>query len=137
MATKNKLALDEKLTPAYQVELEQQWQQSIKIIPIEGIPKLNEFAFIHLPSKTLILTDLAFNIHEPLDWITRLFFKAYGVYQRFGRSRLVKMLTKDTNAFAQSLHTIEQYGFDRIVVSHGRVIESDGLAQFKQAFAEQ
>lgn len=131
-----KLPLDEKLTPTYQVELEQQWQQTIKIMPIEGIPKLSEFAFIHLPSKTLVLTDLAFNIHEPLDWITRLFFKAYGVYQHFGPSRLVKLLIKDNNAFAQSLRQIEQYDVERIILAHGRVIESNGLARFKQAFAQ-
>ena len=134
--SQSKIKLDDSLTPELIGTLEQQCLEQIKIIEIQGMPKLNEYVFIHEPSQTLILTDLAFNIYEPLNVISRFTFKAYGVYQTFGPTRLIHMLIKEPQAFQQSLEEINQTNFDRIIISHGKVIESGGKDIFNQAFAQ-
>jgi hypothetical protein len=37
------------------------WKDELEFLVIEGLPALSEVVFFHKPSKTLLLTDLAFN----------------------------------------------------------------------------
>jgi hypothetical protein len=120
-----------------EAELERQYQQNIKIIAVQGAPKLKEYAFIHLPSKTLVFTDLAFNIHDPLNMISNIFFKAYGAYEKFGPTRLIQMMVQEPDKFQKSLRDIGQYDFDRVIVSHGRIVETGGKQAFEKAFSQQ
>ena len=119
---------------AHKRAVEKEWQGSIEIIPIQGLPKLSEYAIIHKPSRTLILTDLVFNVHEPMNGASRFFFKAYGAYERFGPTRLIQMMVKAPDLFRSSLQKICRADFDRVVMSHGRVLETNGMVEFKKAF---
>src|SRR5262249_57228930 len=42
---------------------------------VGGMPKLQEVAFLHCASRTLILTDLAFNIQHSHSSFTRVFMR--------------------------------------------------------------
>jgi len=95
---------------------------------------LQEYAFIHHASKTLILTDLAFNFGKDVSGWSALFLKLYGAYGKFGPTFTIRALIKDKNAFSESLKKIVLHDFDRIIVSHGRIVESNGKPMFKTAF---
>src|SRR5579863_1840466 len=44
-------------------------------VPVGGMPRLDEIAFVHGPSRTLLLADLAFNLRAPQPWFTRNFMR--------------------------------------------------------------
>jgi hypothetical protein len=96
---------------------------------VDGAPKLSELVLFHEPSKTLIVTDLVFNIPEAsgMTWlILKVFSRALG---RVEQSRLLRMLTKDRGAAGRSLESILRLPFERVVPAHGDVIEADAHAQ--------
>lgn len=94
----------------------------------------NEVAFFHPRSRTLILTDLAFNIRSGGLW-TRLGMWLNGGFGRFGPTRVLHSTVKDAAAFRASLHAIAAWDFDRILVSHGEIVPSGGRELFRRAFS--
>lgn len=117
-------------------ELDKLFNDEISCIPIDGIPTLQEYAFIHHASKTLILTDLAFNFGNDVHGWTKLFLKLYGAHNKFGPTITIRSLVKDKAAFRKSLAVIASYDFDRIIVSHGDILETNGKAVFEKAFQQ-
>src|SRR5574341_596098 len=115
--------------------LDYPWNNEIKQHRVKGIPKLDEVVFFHPQTKTLILTDLAFYITADKPLFTRLFFLINGVYDRFGPSRIFKnFLLKDKSEFKKSVDYILTWDFERIIISHGKLIEKDGKYIFVEAF---
>ncbi len=105
-------------------------------IRIEGGPKMAEFDFLHPASRTLILTDLAFNFRAPAGLITRLFLRINGALGRFGPSRLGRSyFFEDKAAMRPSVERLLEWDFDRVIVSHGEVLESGGPAAMRDAYA--
>jgi len=99
-----------------------------------GAPHVNEMVFLHVPSKTLILTDLAFNVHEA-NLITRLYLRIGNCYKRLKTTAIMRMVVRDKPAARASVERILEWDFDRIVVSHGEVLEHGGPAALREAFA--
>lgn len=110
------------------------WAGVFEAIPIEGVPKMGETAFIHAPSKTLVATDLAFNLRPPKPWLTRTIMKLNGGFDRFGPTKLFRSMVKDEGALRRSLDAILEHDFDRIVVAHGDVLEAGGKAALRETF---
>jgi hypothetical protein len=103
---------------------------------VHGIPKLNEFAFYHNASRTLVLTDLAFNIGKDGSFWTRIFFSLNDAYGTFGPSRLMRSMIEDRATFKQSLLKILEWDFERIIVSHGDIVAKNGQEVMRSAFAQ-
>src|SRR5438067_2623191 len=59
----------------------------LRAIAIDGMPKLQETVFVHAPSRTLVATDLVFNVRAPAPWFTRTFMRFNGGFDRFGPTR--------------------------------------------------
>jgi len=129
-----KLQADIKLDETLEQKKNQLFNGEISCIAIKGMPVLQEYAFIHHASKTLILTDLAFNFGKDGPAWTRLFLKLYGAYDKFGPTLTIRALIKDKIAFSESLKKVASQSFDRMIVSHGSIVESNGNTIFKQAF---
>ena len=110
------------------------WAPDIKAIRVEGIPKLSEYAFFHEPSKSLILTDLAFNIGTHVSLWSKLFFSLNGAYRKFGPSRLLRSMIEDHVALKDSLSEILAWDFQHIVVSHGQVVSEQATHVFEHGF---
>lgn len=109
------------LTPA-------QWDltDELVLLPIAGMPKVQECVFIHSKTQTLIVADLAFNLLKPKGFGAWLILKIFGTYNQFGISRLFLKAVKDQAAFVESVGKILIHDFDRIVMSHGDAIQSNG-----------
>jgi len=128
----------------YDISLEEitQSEKSNLIIPsnlrvqfIAGMKGLHEYALIHIPSGTLVLTDLAFNINNVKGIWSNIFFRLYGAYGKFGPTYLTKFIIKNKAKFSQSIETIFSYDFDKIIVSHGDLVARDGKSHFSKAFS--
>lgn len=112
-----------------------EWRGKMEQHEVQGIPDLNEVVFFHPQTRTLILTDLCFNIREG-SWWTQVFFKLNGGWDRFGPTRIFKRAILDRVAFRGSIDRILRWDFDRIIVSHGEMIESGGKELFRAAFED-
>ena len=95
---------------------------------------LNEVAFFHPTSRTLILTDLVFNVPKGRPWGIPIVSKLLGVGGRFGPSRLGRWLIRDKEATRASLGLIMRWDFDRLILAHGDVVETGGRKKLRDAF---
>lgn len=102
---------------------------------VRGMPKMNEVVFFHPASRSLIIADLAFNLGPDGPWWFALMMRAYGAWNRFGPTPLEKMLMKDKAAVRASIDRILEWDFDRVIVGHGRNVETGGKRVFREAYA--
>ena len=112
------------------------WEEAIEHVVFGPTHGLAEVVLFHRPSRTLILTDLAFNLPTIDGAYNRLMWRIAGVPRRFGPSRTVRFtLLRDRTAARAPLAKIAAWDFARIIVAHGDVIEQDARAEFARAFA--
>lgn len=111
------------------------WDDVLRLELIGGAPFMNEVVFLHAPSRTLILTDLAFNRPAGTPDGAALFHRLVGARNHFGPHRIIRFGMRDRAAGRRSIDRILEWDFDRIVVSHGAVLESGGKNAFREAFA--
>lgn len=97
-----------------------------------------ESVFVHLKSKTLIVTDMAFNIRSSdfKSSFERLILgKWNGILDTFGPSKLAKNLAaRNRKEVATALRKIATFDFERVVVNHGEIVENDGKRRFLEGF---
>ena len=110
------------------------WRGDLEQRRIQGMPMLNEVAFFHPSSRTLILTDLAFNVPKGRSWGIPLVFRLMGAGGRFGPHRFIRWMIRDQQAARASMGMILRWDFDRLIVAHGDVVESGGKKKLRDAF---
>ncbi len=102
----------------------------LKCIPMQGT-KMDEAAFVHIPSRTLILCDLAFNMPDIFKGLGKLFMR-WNTGGQFGPTRLTKLVfAKNRKALVASYQELLQEDFDRVIVNHGDVLESGGKEKLR------
>lgn len=114
-----------------------EWSGELAVFALEGVPKLKEHLFLHVPSRTLIVADLIFNFPpEETGW--NRFFHHYiaGIKGFPGMSRIFRICIRDRSAFRSSTAAVLAADFERIIVGHGRVIEHNGKALLNRALVE-
>ncbi len=109
------------------------WTGQVESHLVRGFP-LQEVVLFHRPTRTLVLTDLCFNIQRSSSRTARLFFRANGMWQRFGPSRIIRRVVTDRSAFQRSLERLLLWDFERIVPGHGDVVEQGGRAALRAAW---
>jgi hypothetical protein len=110
------------------------WDRALEQSPFRGSRLYDEVDFYHPPSRTLILTDLCFNIPEQSSPTTRFFARALGVLGRPSASRSFGLTVRNRGEVRASLERIAAWDFDRMLLSHGRIVETGGKAAFLSAF---
>ncbi|HEX3903806.1 MAG TPA: DUF4336 domain-containing protein [Polyangia bacterium] len=101
------------------------WAGLLDQIALGGAPKLNEVVFLHRASRSLLVTDLLFNVTAPDNWATGLVLRLMGTYKRLGPNRLLRWrLTKDRRALKASVERMLAWDFVRVLPGHGEVFES-------------
>jgi hypothetical protein len=110
------------------------WAGELDQIRLRGAPHVEEIVFHHRASRTLIAADLVFNVRESPSFITRLFLRANGVLGSFGPSRMFRSFIRDRAAARESLDRMLAWNFDRVVVSHGVVLQSRGRRVLRDAY---
>lgn len=112
-----------------------EWSGQIEQHVFRGAPAINEVVFFHPRTRTLILTDLAFNVPAEKASGARLFHWLVGARGRFGPHRMVRVLIRDRRAARASVDRVLRWDFDRVMVTHGEIIETAGRARVEAAFA--
>lgn len=113
----------------------EEWEGQVELLPWQGAPTLNEVVFFHRASRTLVLTDTAHNLGPETPPVTRFLFRLFGGYGRLSTSLIDRLITRDRAAVRRTLDTILQWDFQRVIMAHGHIVESDGAQAFRKAYA--
>lgn len=110
------------------------WADVLDQIHVTGMPLMDEVAFLHRPSRSLLTCDLAFHVGAEAPAMTRFLFRMSGAYGRLGTTLVEKLVTRDRAATRAAIERILGWDFDRVIVSHGTVLESGGREAFREAW---
>ena len=111
------------------------WSDVLDQAVFRGNTLYNEIDFLHRPSRTLIVADLCFNIPDHGSFSTKMIARSLGVLNRLSSTRTFRLATKEPNAVRASVRRIMEWDFDRIILSHGNIVERNGKARLREAFA--
>jgi len=113
------------------------WVGQIDQRVLEGVPMFNEVAFMHRASRSLILTDHLFHLDDSCEGVTWGLGRMLGVRKAPGFPRDAKALfIRDRALLRKSIDDVLSWDFDRIVITHGRLIGGDGPGNLQRAYAQ-
>eukprot|EP01097_Dermamoeba_algensis_P007208 TRINITY_DN4520_c1_g1_i1.p1 TRINITY_DN4520_c1_g1~~TRINITY_DN4520_c1_g1_i1.p1 ORF type:complete len:262 (+),score=42.73 TRINITY_DN4520_c1_g1_i1:1-786(+) len=106
------------------------WIDEIDFIHVDGFPALSEVAFFHKTSKTLLLTDLAFNVKKdnlplPLQLYLSLF-----LHREVSMTYPFKLTSYNKKKLKDNLDQLMSWDFQSIIMAHGEVVTSDAKDKF-------
>ncbi len=97
-----------------------------------------EVAFYHKPSRTLILVDWIENFSDRtphLNWVTYLWLGViFRLWQHPQPAPEYQLGWQQRAAAQRSLQTILNWDFERIILAHGDLIETNAKAQARAAW---
>lgn len=103
------------------------------LIP-SGFESLNEYVFLHSATRTLIITDAAFNFDKTFSLPIQLAARASGIYNKLGPSVLEKVAIREKETMKRSIEKVLNWDFDRVIMAHGSVIEEGGKKALTEAY---
>ena len=113
-----------------------EWAGELEVLPLAGMPKVQEHVFFHRASRTMIVCDFLFNFGRSGSAWSRFFVRyVMGLKNGVGMSAFFRMSIKDRAAFIESVRPILACDFERIIVGHGDVIERDAPRVFREELA--
>lgn len=105
------------------------WSGVLDQVLVRGNKYIWEVAFFHRPSKTLLLVDLIENFTDQtsnVNWLLKLWWKVIlHMWDNPKPAPEYQMGWKDKAAAGRSLKKILQWDFEKIVLAHGDLIETD------------
>lgn len=96
-------------------------KDQVTVIPIRGNRFLQERVFFHPESKTLVVTDLVFNMNKR-NFFTSLILKMAGAHNKLAQSRLVKSTVSDLRQFHEDISNLQKFPCERLIMAHGEVL---------------
>jgi hypothetical protein len=114
------------------------WAGELDQVLVRGTRYIWEVAFYHVASRTLLLVDLVENIGDRTDgvgWGLKLWWK--GVFRMWNRAKPApeyQLGWKDKAAASRTLERILAWDFERVVISHGDLIEENAKAVLREAW---
>ena len=114
------------------------WRGEIDQILVQGSRIMREVAMFHRGSRTLILVDLIENFSDatPHTGMLKFWFKyVLAMWDNPRPAPEYRLGWSDRHAAAQSLRRIMAWDFQRIVLSHGDLIERDAKQVASEAWS--
>jgi len=112
------------------------WGDSLAVHALAGAPKLGETVVFDPASRTLVVTDMCFNHRDVEGWFARINLQMLDAYGKFGPSWLMRnVYIGDKAAFRKSVDHVLDWDFDRVVLTHGEIVQSGGRDGLREAFA--
>jgi hypothetical protein len=112
-----------------------EWRGEIEQLIFQGAAPISEVVFLHKATRTLLLTDLAFNVPAGRTGSAGIFYWLVGAKGRFGPHRVVRMGIRDRRAARTSLDAMLRWDFSRITVTHGEVLATNGKEHLAAGFS--
>jgi hypothetical protein len=111
------------------------WADEMDQAFMRALPPLNEIVFFHHKSRTVIFTDLLFNIARHDSAYARFLLRLDGAFHGPAIPRSFRLLLRrrrvECVAFLDRLLT---WDFDRAILAHGELIDSGAKAAIERAW---
>ena len=105
----------------------------VEMFPLKCFPFTNEVVVLHRPSRTLLVTDLVFNLAPTAPWLSRAAMRCLCGYPGCRTTLLERALMRREVA-RREITLLLALDFDRLIMAHGQVIETGGRAALEGAF---
>ena len=115
-------------------QLEYTLFEGFQVLIVSQIKTVNEIVFYHPSTKTLIITDSAFNFDRSFPLITQFTARIIGSYQQLKPSWLEKIAVKDKQKTKQSIEQILSWDFERVIMGHGKIVETNAKQQLATGY---
>jgi hypothetical protein len=103
----------------------------VDILAVDGLNVwLDEFVFLHRPSKTLVVADLVVNVGPDLPFPTSAFFALMGARSGPFIPWFYRTVARDRQRLRSQLDRFASLDFERLIVGHGDNILSNARAVF-------
>lgn len=109
------------------------WGDAVQLIPMTSLPFLSEVALLHRPSRTLVVTDLLFNIGPEAPWATRAAMTLAWGYPGC-KATLLERVLMDRDQARADLRGLLELDFDRLIMAHGHIVETGGKDALRGAY---
>lgn len=104
---------------------------TLAMTPIHGLPVLNEFVFLHRPSKTLLVTDLCFNWHvDDMNLGNRMLIHLTNGFRPLTVTPFFRDAVTDRVALQRSLDSVMDWDFTTVHPCHTRSVSEDAKHVF-------
>ena len=110
------------------------WAADLDQALLRGSRALREVVFFHGASHTLIVGDLLGNYDADSPSMTHWVMRAAGLYGKPMPPFDFRWSVSDREACCAFITRVLQWDFDRIVLSHGKVVENEGRDVVRRAF---
>ena len=114
------------------------WAGVLDQVLVRGNKLIWEVAFFHRVSKTLLLVDLIENFTDQtpdVNWVLKLWWKAvFHMWDNPKPAPEYQMGWKDKAAARKSLQKILDWDFDKIIMAHGDLIETNAKERALEAW---
>lgn len=107
--------------------------KDVHLFHINGNRTLKETCYYHVPSKTLLVTDLVFNMRQPMNLATKAMTTLSGTYHKLAISRAIKFSISDKTKFCESLKELLDLDIEKVIPAHGESIDAQ---EFKRLIGE-
>ena len=115
---------------------EPEWATSLDQILVSGVPSINEVVTLHRPSRSLLVTDLVFNMNRTRGALSPLVLRLVGGQRGFAHSRAWRwFFVRDRVSAGADLARVLSWDFGRIVPCHGDVLEIDARERLAKQLA--
>lgn len=102
---------------------------------VDGAASADEHVIFHAASRSLLVSDLVFNVHEGGNVGMRVVFRAVGAWGRLAQSRAWRLMVDDRAAAGRSVEDVLAWDLERVVVGHGEVVQDDARERLATALA--
>jgi Domain of unknown function (DUF4336) len=106
---------------------------AFRVFDITGNMPFNEYLFLHRPSKTLVITDTAFHFGAESHGAIQLLAKVLGMYGKLRPTFLERLALRDRESALATLRETLTWDFDRVIMAHGSIIQTQGKAQWRSS----
>lgn len=111
------------------------WAGEVDQIFMPAFPPLNEIVFFHRVSRTLIFTDLLFNLSQHDSAYARFLLRLDGAFQGPAVPRSFQLLLRRKRAECRDfIRRVLSWDFARTIVAHGDIIEIDARPLVERAW---
>jgi hypothetical protein len=113
------------------------WASDIDQVVVPGGLGVNEVAFFHRATRTLVLTDLIENFEaEKLPLLMRPVVRLAGAMAPDGKApaHLRFAMNRNRRAAAEMAQRLIDWGPERVIFAHGRWFAANGTAQLRRSF---
>jgi hypothetical protein len=115
-------------------EAEPEWRGEIDQVFFAARTLENEVVFFHRASRTMICSDVIFNLGSHPARLTRVVARLMGS-RKPGATLLERVMIRDRAGAREQIGRMLAWKAERIVLAHGDIIESGGHEVLRRAYA--